>query len=69
MKYTLANIAFFLGVIGFVSILFLIVAGVLGCCANISGKLFNDIISWAIILAALTIIGCVGRNCYYRLFH
>lgn len=66
MKYTLANIAFFLGAIGFLSILFLIIAGALGCCANISGDIFQKITIGIISLSTVAIIGCVVRNCYYH---
>ena len=58
------NAALTFAVIGFITYLFIIIAGFFGCCAGISDSLYYQIIIAIISAAAITFGVCMYNNCY-----
>lgn len=58
------NAALTFAVIGFVTYLFIIVAGFFGCCAGISDSLYYQIIIAIVVAAAIAFGACMYNNCY-----
>lgn len=58
------NAALTFAVIGFVTYLFIIVAGFFGCCAGISDSLYYQIIIAIVVAATIAFGVCMYNNCY-----
>lgn len=58
------NAALTFAVIGFITYLFIIIAGFFGCCAGISDSLYYQIIIAIVAAAAVTFGVCMYNNCY-----
>lgn len=61
------NAALTFAVIGFVTYLFIIIAGFFGCCAGITDYLFNKIVLLLVAAGAITFGVCLYNNCYSSL--
>jgi hypothetical protein len=61
------NAALTFAVIGFVTYLFIIVAGFFGCCVGITDYLFNKIVLLIVAAGAITFGVCLFNNCYATL--
>lgn len=66
MNKILANFAIFLGGIGFLFFLFIIIAGFLGCCAGITTAKYLQILNISLIISAGIFIACMINNCRKR---
>lgn len=51
-------------VIGFLTYLFIIIAGFFGCCAGITDSLYYQIILAIVAIGAITFGACMYKNCY-----
>jgi len=60
------NSALMFGLIGFVSYLFIIIAGFFGCCAGLSTFLYHKIVMIILVGGALTFGVCLYNNCYKK---
>ncbi len=60
------NSALMFGLIGFVSYLFIIIAGFFGCCAGLSTFLYHKIVMLILVSGALTFGFCLYNNCYKK---
>ena len=58
------NAALTFAVIGFVTYLFIIIAGFFGCCAGITDYLFHKIVLVLVTAGAVTFGICLYNNCY-----
>jgi hypothetical protein len=58
------NAALTFAVIGFVTYLFIIIAGFFGCCAGITDYLFHKIVLILVVAGAVTFGICLYNNCY-----
>ena len=58
------NAALTFAVIGFVTYLFIVIAGFFGCCAGITDSMFYKIILMLVVAAAVTFGICLYNNCY-----
>jgi hypothetical protein len=58
------NAALTFAVIGFVTYLFIIIAGFFGCCAGITDYLFHKIVLILVVAGAITFGLCLYNNCY-----
>lgn len=61
------NAALTFAAIGFVTYLFIIIAGFFGCCAGITDYLFNKIVLLLVVAGAVTFGVCLYNNCYSSL--
>lgn len=61
------NAALTFAVIGFITYLFIIIAGFFGCCAGITDHLFNKIVLLLVSAGAVTFGVCLYNNCYASL--
>ena len=53
-------------VIGFLTYLFIIIAGFFGCCAGITDSLYYQITLAIVALGMITFGACMYNNCYLR---
>lgn len=60
------NSALMFGLIGFVSYLFIIIAGFFGCCAGLSTFLYHKIVMLILVSGAITFGFCLYNNCYKK---
>jgi hypothetical protein len=58
------NAALTFAVVGFITYLFIIIAGFFGCCAGITDYLFHKIVLILVVAGALTFGVCLYNNCY-----
>jgi hypothetical protein len=58
------NAALSFAIIGFVTYLFILIAGFFGCCVGISNSLYDQIIIAIIAAAAISFGVCMYNNCY-----
>lgn len=58
------NSALAFAAIGFVTYLFIIIAGFFGCCAGISTFIYHKIVLAIVALGAITFGVCLYKNCY-----
>lgn len=58
------NSALMFAAIGFVTYLFIIIAGFFGCCAGISTFAYHKIVLLLVAAGAITFGVCLYRNCY-----
>jgi hypothetical protein len=58
------NAALTFAVVGFITYLFIIIAGFFGCCAGITDFLFHKIVLILVVAGALTFGVCLYNNCY-----
>lgn len=58
------NAALTFAVIGFITYLFIIIAGFFGCCAGITDYLFHKIVLLLVVAGAITFGVCLYNNCY-----
>ena len=58
------NSALSFAAIGFITYLFVIIAGFFGCCAGISSFLYHKIVLVLVAAGAITFGICLYRNCY-----
>ena len=58
------NSALMFAVIGFVTYLFIIVAGFFGCCAGITEYLYHKVVLLIVVSGAITFGFCLYNNCY-----
>lgn len=61
------NAALTFAVIGFITYLFIIIAGFFGCCAGITDYLFHKIVLFLVVAGAITFGVCLYNNCYSSL--
>ena len=61
------NAALTFAVVGFVTYLFIIIAGFFGCCAGITDYLFHKIVLILVTGGAITFGVCLYNNCYTNL--
>ncbi len=61
------NAALTFAIVGFVTYLFIIIAGFFGCCAGITDYLFNKIVLILVVAGAVTFGICLYNNCYSHL--
>ena len=54
-------------VVGFLTYLFIIIAGFFGCCAGITDYLFHKIVLILVVAGAVTFGICLYNNCYSTL--
>ncbi|MCF8307494.1 MAG: hypothetical protein K9I68_00650 [Bacteroidales bacterium] len=64
MRRTLANIALFLGLLGFGAYLLFIISGALCCCFGLTVTAFHNIIIGVMAVAVITFAYCMYNNCY-----
>lgn len=62
-KHILANFALLFGAFGFVGYIFIVVAGYLGCCADITTKMYHNIIIIILVIAFALFAICMYNNC------
>ncbi len=58
------NSALTFAAIGFVTYLFIIIAGFFGCCAGISTFIYHKIVLAIVVAGAITFGICLYKNCY-----
>jgi len=63
MKNVLANFGLLFGTIGFISVLFIIIAGFFSCCSGITTLVFHRIVLVILAVAVLAFILCMYNNC------
>ncbi|MEJ2595395.1 MAG: hypothetical protein P8100_09780 [bacterium] len=61
------NAALTFAIIGFMTYLFIIIAGFFGCCAGITDFLFHKIVLILVVAGAVTFGICLYNNCYSHL--
>lgn len=62
-KHILANFALLFGAFGFLGYIFIIVAGYLGCCADITTRMYHNIIIIILVIAFALFAICMYNNC------
>ncbi len=63
MKALLVNFALFFGLFGFVGVLFLIIAGFIGCCNSITTLEYHHLILAFFSVSVLIFGLCMYNNC------
>lgn len=66
MRRILANIALFIGLLGFVAYLLFIISGAFCCCFGLAITTFYNIIIGVMGIAVLTFAYCMYNNCYHN---
>ncbi len=62
-KHVLANFALLFGAFGFLGYIFIIIAGYLGCCANITSTLYHNLVIIILVVAFALFAICMYNNC------
>jgi hypothetical protein len=62
-KHILANFALLFGAFGFLGYIFILIAGYLGCCANITTRLYHHLIIVILVIAFALFAICMYNNC------
>lgn len=62
-KHILANFALLFGAFGFLGYIFIVVAGYLGCCANITTKFYHNLVIIILVIAFALFALCMYNNC------
>lgn len=62
-KHVLANFALLFGAFGFLGYIFIVIAGYLGCCANITSKFYHNLVIIILVVAFVLFALCMYNNC------
>ena len=62
-KHILANFALLFGAFGFLGYIFIVVAGYLGCCAQITSTLYHNLVIIILVIAFALFALCMYNNC------
>ncbi len=63
MKTLLVNFAIFFGLIGFIGVLFLIIAGYIGCCTEMTTQAFYNLVIGFLAVSVVIFGICMYNNC------
>lgn len=63
MRNVFANFALLFGAIGFISFLFLIIAGFFSCCSGVTTLIYHRIVLLILAVAVLSFALCMYNNC------
>ena len=63
MRVLLANLAFLIGIVGFLGYLMIVVASAVGCCAGITSATFKEIVLIIFATGVLACVFCGLNNC------
>ncbi|MCK4569816.1 MAG: hypothetical protein KAT76_05955 [Bacteroidales bacterium] len=62
-KHVLANFALLFGSFGFLGYIIIVIAGYLGCCANINETLYHNLVIIILVIAFALFAICMYNNC------
>ncbi len=62
-RHVLANFALLFGAFGFLGYIFIVIAGYLGCCANITSGLYHNLVIIILVIAFALFALCMYNNC------
>jgi hypothetical protein len=62
-RHILANFALLFGAFGFLGYIFIVIAGYLGCCANITSRFYHNLIIIILVIAFALFALCMYNNC------